>query len=482
MNDFKKRFWSIVLTIVILSILIFSGPANAITLKIERTDGTSNPYEYDKVKFKAIVDLHTNDEIPINSIDILIDSTPDDDFRDATRCSFYLDGTPFSNNSDICDITIDSIKTNYNSLGYGYGYGHGYGFTSSNKTAAVRDYSFGYGLYYGYAPGFGYDTYTENTLSNAEIVVEFTWKTPGVSADKEYKIGVGVHAGTSTEFISKNSVTLTVMNHHTASSFISEEAKEKGVNFQIILGKNDADVENIVLNLEKQVQNVIIQVEEAPKSSIVVSAGKKVYKYIHVTLENYAEKELNYAKIRFKVAKEWTVENNVAKEDIVLKRLVGTEWVDLNTSYVDEDKYDYYYEAITPGFSYFAIAVRSARKQQQQVVINSTSKEKPNVTVNTCPQKITDAIDPKTGNCVEFASPCEVPKNWKIVNKCKPRYTKQGEKIEPEIRSGITSKEVAVILFSLVVIALFSWLIYRARNPRNPIRRYRRRRYHYRRH
>ncbi len=480
MKDFKKRFWSIVLTVVTLSILIFSGPANAITLKIERTDGTSDPYENDKVKFKAIVDLHTNDKIPINSIDILIDSTPDDDFRDATRCSFHLDGTPFSNNSDICDITINSIKRNYTDLGFGYGYGHGYGFTTSNKTAAVRDYSFSYGSYYGYAPGFGYDVYSDNTLSNAEIVVEFTWKTPGVSADKDYKIALGVRAGGTTEFISKNSISLTVKNHHTTISSTHEETKENGVNFQILLGKNDADVENIVLNLEKQVQNVIIQVEEAPKSSIVVSAGKKVYKYIHVKLEDYAEKELNYAKIRFRVAKEWTINNNVAKEDIVLKRLVGTEWVDLDTTYLSEDSNYYYYEAITPGFSYFAIGVKS--EKTQPVVINSTSKEKPNVTVNTCPQEITHAIDPKTGNCVEFASPCEVPKKWQIVDKCKPKYTKHGEKIEPEIRSRITSKEVTVILFSLIVIALFSWLIYRARNPKNPITRYRRRRHYYRKH
>ena len=38
--------------------------------------------------------------------------------------------------------------------------------------------------------------------------------------------------------------------------------------------------------------------------------------------------------------------------------------------------------------------------------------------VEDCIQVITPAVNPETGSCVEFATPCDVPDDWELVSSC----------------------------------------------------------------
>jgi hypothetical protein len=50
-------------------------------------------------------------------------------------------------------------------------------------------------------------------------------------------------------------------------------------------------------------------------------------------------------------------------------------------------------------------------QERYQEILNQTNK-------TVCAQVITYAINPSTKNCVEFPTPCDVPRGWKIVENC----------------------------------------------------------------
>ncbi len=80
-----------------------------------------------------------------------------------------------------------------------------------------------------------------------------------------------------------------------------------------------------------------------------------VYQYMQLHT-NRPPANITNATIRFKVPKDWVDANHIDPNSIALYRLVGSIWTKLPTHLLADDASYYYYEAITPGFSYFAIA------------------------------------------------------------------------------------------------------------------------------
>jgi hypothetical protein len=67
------------------------------------------------------------------------------------------------------------------------------------------------------------------------------------------------------------------------------------------------------------------------------------------------DKDITKVKIRFKVEKSWISANDINVATIALYRYANT-WNKLDTAKLSEDSSYVYFEAITPGFSYFAIS------------------------------------------------------------------------------------------------------------------------------
>ena len=82
-------------------------------------------------------------------------------------------------------------------------------------------------------------------------------------------------------------------------------------------------------------------------------------------------------KINFKVAKSWISENSIDVSTIVLSRYSGGVWNELPTTQTGEDDTYFYFEAISPGLSFFAITA-------QQVVATTTTTI-PTTTTTTIP-------------------------------------------------------------------------------------------------
>ncbi|WP_197076096.1 PGF-pre-PGF domain-containing protein [Methanosarcina sp. MTP4] len=79
-----------------------------------------------------------------------------------------------------------------------------------------------------------------------------------------------------------------------------------------------------------------------------------VYKYMDMEFVS-GDCDIEGASIFFKVDKAWFEENGLDAEDVKLLRYHDGEWVELETTVEDEDADYFYFSALTPGFSTFAI-------------------------------------------------------------------------------------------------------------------------------
>ena len=95
-----------------------------------------------------------------------------------------------------------------------------------------------------------------------------------------------------------------------------------------------------------------------PSAGDPVSTGA-VYKYIDIAKTNSVDSDFSLIKIRFKVPKTWITTNNIDSLKVSLYRY-NSGWDKLLTTQTSSNSTYYYYEAISPGFSTFAVAGEAA--------------------------------------------------------------------------------------------------------------------------
>jgi PGF-pre-PGF domain-containing protein len=120
----------------------------------------------------------------------------------------------------------------------------------------------------------------------------------------------------------------------------------------------DVSINEIEVTTTERVLNVIIQMEESDQkpSAVATEATGSVYKYIDITATNLEDDNIEEGKLRFKVEQSWISDNSIDSATITLNRYSDAAWAELATSLLREDTEYVYYEAVTPGFSYFAIS------------------------------------------------------------------------------------------------------------------------------
>lgn len=123
----KYRVLSVFLSVLILSLLLLSGPANAFILNLEFDD---NVDKGDKVVFTANINIESGEILPVNEIILAI--------GDKT-CVFDSSGTMISGCSSMGISNIEKTITSSFESGNRYGYYNGYGY----------DFGYGYGYSYG---------------------------------------------------------------------------------------------------------------------------------------------------------------------------------------------------------------------------------------------------------------------------------------------------------------------------------------------
>jgi len=112
----------------------------------------------------------------------------------------------------------------------------------------------------------------------------------------------------------------------------------------------------VSISVKNRVVNVKISVEKLVEKPAVPEPRALVYHFISVTPVNIKDEDIAEAKIKFKVEKSWITQNNISVNTIALLRFSNNTWNKLTTTKVSEDANYAYFEAETPGFSYFAIS------------------------------------------------------------------------------------------------------------------------------
>ncbi|MBN2421701.1 PGF-pre-PGF domain-containing protein [Candidatus Woesearchaeota archaeon] len=98
--------------------------------------------------------------------------------------------------------------------------------------------------------------------------------------------------------------------------------------------------------------------------------GDIVYQYIRISAYRLNEDDLSDVKIKFKISNDWFKSNNADRATVKLHRY-STDWKELKTKLDDTDSNYVYYEAESPGFSYFGINAKKSTTQPGSSDINS---------------------------------------------------------------------------------------------------------------
>ena len=119
-------------------------------------------------------------------------------------------------------------------------------------------------------------------------------------------------------------------------------------------------VTSIVVNdVKSDLKSVELEVAALSENPVSTEATAKVYQYFRINKKNIADADAESFKIGFKVTKAWLSENGLASADVTLYRFADDKWNELATKVASTDATYVNYEADTPGFSSFAVGVKS---------------------------------------------------------------------------------------------------------------------------
>lgn len=137
-------------------------------------------------------------------------------------------------------------------------------------------------------------------------------------------------------------------------------------------------VNALLFTATEALENVRVEVTKlvSKPSSVSPTPSGGLYRYIEIDAPKL-EGKLKQAIIQFEVTKKWLDDNDYEPEHIRLSRFVDNSWRELTTSIIREESDKVYYEATSPGFSYFAITAKKAAVEEESPAENVTAEETP---------------------------------------------------------------------------------------------------------
>ncbi len=158
----NKNILSVFLTLIIIFILLLSGPVSAITVSVDTNKDTYYQADDSTITITGTIDLENTEILNITNYIVQIKNSTGNLIKNCTIST----GGSVSN----CDNITASITYNGDYIN-GTRYGYGYGYSSLTGQYTTANQTFGYGYGYGYSAG----------VSN-EIVLTITWN---ISSDTD---------------------------------------------------------------------------------------------------------------------------------------------------------------------------------------------------------------------------------------------------------------------------------------------------------
>ncbi|MBR9677413.1 PGF-pre-PGF domain-containing protein [Candidatus Woesearchaeota archaeon] len=131
----------------------------------------------------------------------------------------------------------------------------------------------------------------------------------------------------------------------------------------VTFSKASIEVESLEVEIIENKNNVKFTVTKLYEKPASLPEQSDVYSYLRFDHENLENQYIKLAKVRFKVNKEWLVNNSYSAQKVKLYRY-STQWDELKTLMYLQDIEYYYFVAESPGLSYFAVAIKQEAQQE----------------------------------------------------------------------------------------------------------------------
>jgi len=241
------------------------------------------------------------------------------------------------------------------------------------------------------------DQYTVSTVSGQDVVAfaviddtDITYKVEAPSS------GEGTFTGTWTDMLSENSGNIAdtivivggggagaIGDDTTATSTptpaapaVTKESRLVPVlkaGEEVAMVFDDMDVALIALTTDTDVSDAKVEVERVEKSAGIPGPSGTAYAFLEIEVENTEGAQIE-GRIECKVLKSWIADNSIDETTVTLCRFDEVEgWQVLATSKIGEDNDFVYFEAVTPGFSLFAITGERAAAETPAPVATPTA-------------------------------------------------------------------------------------------------------------
>ncbi|MBU4241715.1 MAG: PGF-pre-PGF domain-containing protein, partial [Nanoarchaeota archaeon] len=136
---------------------------------------------------------------------------------------------------------------------------------------------------------------------------------------------------------------------------------------------NEMGINEIELTAKEEISNVKFSVEKfSGKPADVDKADGEVLYYLNIDAP-MAQGKLKQAKIRFDVSKKWMDDKNIGSSEIVMMKFTD-KWVNLKTSEIGGTADAKTFEAITSGFSFFVITIRTQEAVEEVEEVQKETK------------------------------------------------------------------------------------------------------------
>ncbi len=130
---------------------------------------------------------------------------------------------------------------------------------------------------------------------------------------------------------------------------------EQGETQKINLQSYDTAIEYISITAAETMENISLSLTTTlEQPSTVNKPDETVYLYLLINA-GAIEKMISEAVISFKIEQSWFSNSEISKDSVTLMHHRNGTWQKLSTTKTDEDDSHVYFEAVTPGFSTFAI-------------------------------------------------------------------------------------------------------------------------------
>ncbi len=140
-----------------------------------------------------------------------------------------------------------------------------------------------------------------------------------------------------------------------------------GSSISLDIDKATIAVTSVVVNdVKSELKNVDLEVASLKENPVSTDAAALVYQYFRINKKSIADSDATSLKISFRVTKSWLTENSLTSGDISLYRY-KSGWNALTTRVTGTDGTYVNYEADTPGFSSFAVGVKSDVEVEEEV-------------------------------------------------------------------------------------------------------------------